>query len=141
VRDDQPRHQRGQPEQHDHGEAESAERIAHLPDGVRGERERGRAERADQQFGQAQQSPPRAIGPHHSGQQPQSADQPRGDVTHFTGVGLADHPADSRNPACQLGRCPVGRRQPRVGSIREQAAHEIRNYRADRSQLPQPQRG
>jgi hypothetical protein len=48
VRDDQPGHHRGQPEQHDHGEAESAERTAHLPDGVRGERERGRAERADQ---------------------------------------------------------------------------------------------
>jgi hypothetical protein len=31
MRDYQPGHQRGQPEQHDHGEAESAERIAHLP--------------------------------------------------------------------------------------------------------------
>jgi hypothetical protein len=54
-----PRHQATSavsPEQHDHSEAESAERIAHLPDGARGKRERGRAKRADQQPGQAQLS-------------------------------------------------------------------------------------
>jgi hypothetical protein len=36
VRDDQPGHQRGQPEQHDQGEPESAEGVAHLPDRARG---------------------------------------------------------------------------------------------------------
>jgi hypothetical protein len=65
VRDDQPGHQRGQPEQHDHGKPESAERIAHLPDRVRGERESGRAERANQQLGQAQQGAPGAVGLDH----------------------------------------------------------------------------
>jgi hypothetical protein len=62
MRDDQPGHERGQSEQHDHGESESAECIAHLPDGGVGERERDRAECADEQLGQAQQGASRAVG-------------------------------------------------------------------------------
>jgi hypothetical protein len=141
VRDDQPGHQRGQPEQHDHGEAERAEGVAHLPDGVGGEGERGCAERADQQFGQAQQSTPGAVRADHSGQQPRPAGPPRGDVAQLSGVAPAVHPVDGGDPARQLGRFPSGRPYPLVGGVGEQPVHEVRDDRADGRHLAQSERG
>ncbi len=49
--------------------------------------------------------------------------------------------ADGGDPAGQLGRCPAGRRHALVGRVGEQPAHEIRDDRADRSQLSESQRG